>query len=125
MARQRQIIETVTCDVCGEATDDPTGVTLGWGREQWELDLCPTHNGELSSDFERWTAHARRAGGRGGRSGGAGASGRSGGSGGGSGSSSGGDIGAIREWARSNGFKVGDKGRISAEVRDAYEAANA
>jgi hypothetical protein len=113
VARQRQIIETVTCDVCGEQTDDPTGVTLGWGREQWELDLCPTHNAELSQEFERWTANARRAGGRGGRAGG-----RSGAS------SSGGDVGAIREWARSNGFKVGDKGRISAEVRDAYAAAN-
>lgn len=122
MARQRQIIETVTCDVCGEETDDPTGVTLGWGREQWELDLCPTHNGELSADFERWTANARRASGRTGRSNGA-AGGGSNRSGGGT-SSSGGDIGAIREWARANGFKVGDKGRISGEVRDAYEAAN-
>ena len=122
MARQRQIIETVTCDVCGEETDDPTGVTLGWGREQWELDLCPTHNDELSAEFERWTANARRASGRGGRtSGGGGGSSRSSG---GSSSSGGGDIGAIREWARANGFKVGDKGRISAEVRDAYEAAN-
>lgn len=125
MARQRQIIETVTCDVCGQETDDPTGVTLGWGREQWELDLCPTHNAELSSEFERWTSNARRATGRGGSrgSGGGGGGGRSGGSSGGGGGSNG-DVGAIREWARSNGFKVGEKGRISAEVRDAYEAAN-
>ena len=119
MARQRQIIETVTCDVCGETTDDPTGVTLGWGREQWELDLCPTHNAELSQDFERWTANARRASGRG-RSSGGGGSARSGGGGG----ASGGDVGAIREWAKANGYKVGDKGRISAEVREAYAAAN-
>lgn len=128
MARQRQIIETVTCDVCGQETDDPTGVTLGWGREQWELDLCPDHNAELSREFERWTANARRASGRGG--GGGRGSGRSGGgsSSGGAGSASaggsGGDIGAIREWARANGFKVGDKGRIAAEVREAYAAAN-
>ena len=123
MARQRQIIETVTCDVCGETTDDATAVTLGWGREQWELDLCPAHNAELSQEFERWTANARRASGRGGRSGGGGRSSSSGG-GSSSGSSGGGDIGAIREWARSNGFKVGEKGRISGEVRDAYAAAN-
>lgn len=115
MARQRQIIETVTCDVCGEETDDPTGVTLGWGREQWALDLCPAHNSELSADFERWTSNARRAGGR---------SARSGSARGNSPSSGGGDVGAIREWARSNGYKVGDKGRISAEVREAYAAAN-
>lgn len=122
MARQRQIIETVTCDVCGETTDDPTGVTLGWGREQWELDLCPTHNAELSRDFERWTANARRAAGRGGAGGSSGR--RSSGSSASASSSNGGDIGAIREWARANGFKVGDKGRIAAEVREAYAAAN-
>jgi hypothetical protein len=124
VARQRQIIETVTCDVCGAETDDPTGVTLGWGREQWELDLCPTHNAELSSEFERWTANARRSSGRSG--GGGGGGGRSSSSSGSrsSGSASNGEVGAIREWARSNGFKVGDKGRISAEVRDAYAAAN-
>lgn len=117
MARQRQIIETVTCDVCGETTEDATAVTLGWGREQWELDLCPTHNAELSSQFDTWTAKARRAtGGRSGRgSGGAGSTSA------GSGTSS--DANAVREWARANGYTVGDKGRIAAEVRSAYEAA--
>jgi hypothetical protein len=124
VARQRQIIETVTCDVCGQETDDPTGVTLGWGREQWELDLCPDHNAELSREFERWTANARRASGRGGSGGGRSTGGRSAGSGGSSNGGAGGDIGAIREWARNNGFKVGDKGRIAAEVREAYAAAN-
>ncbi|HVF31640.1 MAG TPA: histone-like nucleoid-structuring protein Lsr2 [Acidimicrobiales bacterium] len=120
MARQRQIIETVTCDVCGEETDDPTGMTLGWGREQWELDLCPTHNAELSQDFERWTANARRASGRGGgrRSSGGGRPGAIGSAG------AGGNVGAVREWAKANGYQVGEKGRIAADVRAAYAAAN-
>lgn len=30
----------------------------------------------------------------------------------------------IREWARENGYSVGDRGRISQEIRDAYAAAN-
>lgn len=30
---------------------------------------------------------------------------------------------AIREWARDNGFKVSDRGKISASVLDAYEKA--
>ena len=34
------------------------------------------------------------------------------------------DVTAIREWARANGHEVGDRGRIPAQVRDAYEAAN-
>ena len=112
MARQRQIIETVTCDVCGQETDDPTGVTLGWGREQWELDLCPTHNAELSRQFDTWTANGRRT------ASGARASGRRGGAG-----TTTGDANAIREWAKANGLQVGAKGRISADVRSAYESA--
>jgi hypothetical protein len=115
VARQRQIIETVTCDVCGQQTDDPTNVTLGWGREQWELDLCPTHNAELSQQFDQWTANARRTG-----------SGSSGGRGGSRspGAATGGNVTAIREWAKANGYKVGDKGRIASDVRAAYAAAN-
>ena len=113
MARQRQIIETVTCDICGETTEDATAVTLGWGREQWELDLCPTHNAELSSQFDTWTAKARRVGG------GRGASPRRPST---FGTST--DANAIREWAKANGHKVGEKGRIAADVRAAYEAAN-
>ena len=31
---------------------------------------------------------------------------------------------AIRSWAQGNGYTVGDRGRISAEVREAYERAN-
>ena len=31
---------------------------------------------------------------------------------------------AIREWARANGHKVNDRGRISKSVMEAYEAAN-
>ncbi|GAB3068052.1 histone-like nucleoid-structuring protein Lsr2 [Pedococcus soli] len=34
------------------------------------------------------------------------------------------DLGAIREWARANGHKVSERGRISQEVQDAYKAAH-
>lgn len=30
----------------------------------------------------------------------------------------------IRAWARENGYEVGDRGRIKADIREAYEAAN-
>jgi hypothetical protein len=122
VARQRQIIETVTCDICGEQTDDATAVTLGWGREQWELDLCPTHNAELSGQFDQWTAKARRvtSGRGGGRS--AGTSGPSGSRTATFGTST--DANAVREWAKASGYKVGEKGRIAADIRAAYEAAN-
>ncbi len=30
----------------------------------------------------------------------------------------------IRDWARSNGYDVSDRGRVSSEIRDAFEAAH-
>lgn len=32
--------------------------------------------------------------------------------------------GTVREWARSNGYEVSSRGRLSAELLDAYRAAN-
>ena len=34
-----------------------------------------------------------------------------------------GDTNAVREWARANGYDVSDRGRIPADVMDAYTAA--
>jgi hypothetical protein len=33
------------------------------------------------------------------------------------------DLTAVREWARANGYTVGDRGRIKAEILEAYDAA--
>lgn len=33
-------------------------------------------------------------------------------------------LGAIREWARKNGYTVSDRGRIKGEIVDAFEAAH-
>jgi hypothetical protein len=35
------------------------------------------------------------------------------------------DLSDVRAWARDNGFQVSDRGRVSGEVRTAYEAAHA
>ena len=40
------------------------------------------------------------------------------------GRSTSGDTKAIREWARNNGYEVSDRGRIPADIMDAYSAAN-
>lgn len=34
-------------------------------------------------------------------------------------------LAAIREWATANGYEVGDRGRISYQIREAYEDAHA
>ncbi len=35
------------------------------------------------------------------------------------------DSGAIREWARQQGYEVSDRGRVPASIREAYEKAKA
>lgn len=35
------------------------------------------------------------------------------------------DLGAVREWARTNGHTVSDRGRVPATIVDAYKAATA
>jgi len=34
------------------------------------------------------------------------------------------DLGVVREWARANGFKVSERGRVPASILDAYDAAH-
>jgi hypothetical protein len=34
------------------------------------------------------------------------------------------DLAAVRDWAKSNGHRVSDRGRISAAVQQAYDAAH-
>jgi hypothetical protein len=88
---------------------------------RYEIDLNSDNAARLRDDLAPWVGHARRLGGRSSatrrqpsraRSGGGGAGGTS-------------DTAAIREWARANGHKVSERGRISAQVLAAYKAANA
>lgn len=78
----------------------------------YEIDLNEKNAGDLRDAFAPWIGHARRSGGR--RSGGR----RS------SSTARNGDTAAIREWARSNGYEVSDRGRVPADIREAYTAAN-
>jgi hypothetical protein len=76
----------------------------------YEIDLSAKNAAKLRDSFGSWVGHARRAGGRrGGRVRAA--------------RSTAGDLTAMREWGRKNGFKVSDRGRISAELQAAYRKA--
>lgn len=83
----------------------------------YEIDLSVKNAGKLRNDFATWVGNARKVG-RGSGS----ASGRSGARRSRGGSAN--DTGAIRAWARDNGFDVSERGRISREVMDAYNAAH-
>jgi hypothetical protein len=83
----------------------------------YEIDLSESNAAKFRDDFASWIGHARRSGGRratGGTRRAAPGSTRTRS-----------DLGAIREWARANGHQVSDRGRISAEVQEAYDKANA
>lgn len=40
--------------------DDATAVVLGWGKEQWQLDLCGADNAKISKTFDGWIDSGRK-----------------------------------------------------------------
>ncbi len=90
-------------------------VSFGLDGATYEIDLSEQNAAQLREALAPWVGNARRVSGRPTRSGGR----RGGGS-----SSSSTDTTAIRAWAKENGFKVSERGRISQEVQEAYAAAH-
>lgn len=114
MAQKVQV--TLVDDIDGSKADETISFSLDGAS--YEIDLTREHATALRESLAEWIGHARRSGGRR-----APARRRStGGSGGGASADS--DAAKIREWARENGYTVSERGRISAEVREAYAKAN-
>ncbi|MBA2417774.1 MAG: Lsr2 family protein [Nocardioidaceae bacterium] len=110
MAQKVQII--LVDDVDGGEADET--VRFGLDGTSYEIDLSRKNAQALRDTFARYVAEGRKVGNR--RS----ASGRRSSS-----TTTSGDSPAqIREWARNNGFNVPARGRVSAEVREAYAAAH-
>lgn len=98
-----------------DGSDATQTVSFGLDGASYEIDLNDKNAAALRESLAGYIGHGRKvSGGRRGR--------RSSGSGAGSGSG-GSSAKEIREWARSNGHKVPERGRIPADVREAYEAA--
>jgi hypothetical protein len=100
-------------DIDGSPADET--VTFALDGVTYEIDLTDAHAKALRESFAEWQGHARRAGGR------RATSRRAAGTGTTRTSSS--DASKIRDWARENGYEVSERGRISAEIREAYEKA--
>lgn len=98
-----------------DGSDAAETVVFGIDGAQYEIDLSEEHAQELREALAVYIGHGRRTGGRK-KSAGSSAK-RSGGSDGASASE-------IRAWARENGWDVPERGRVSAEVREAYAAAH-
>jgi hypothetical protein len=100
MAQKVQVI--LVDDVDGGQADETVSFALD--GTNYEIDLSAARARELRDDLEKWVSKARKVGARGSRSG------RTS------------DVAAIRAWAKANGVAVSERGRISAEVRQAYAA---
>jgi hypothetical protein len=98
-----------------EATET---ISFSLDGASYEIDLNDTHAAELRDVFAPYVGAGRRAG----RSAGSAASRRSAGRTGGNGDKQ--RVQEIREWARTHGHKVSERGRLSAAVVEAYKAAH-
>ncbi len=96
-----------------DGDDAAETVTFGLDGVDYEIDLNEKNAEALRGALARYVEAGRRVGGRRRR---------------GQRAASGGDSGPspadIRKWARENGWDVPERGRVSAEVREAYAAAH-
>ncbi|MHC9295542.1 histone-like nucleoid-structuring protein Lsr2 [Mycobacterium sp. LTG2003] len=111
----KKVTVTLVDDFDGEATADET-VEFGLDGVSYEIDLSSKNAAKLRNDLKQWVEAGRRVGGRR-RGRAAGAPGR------GRGAIDREQSAAIREWARRNGHNVSTRGRIPADVIDAFHAA--
>ena len=114
MAQIREI--RLIDDLDGDTADET--VEFGIDGKNYEIDLSKTNAERLRDALASYVAAARRAGG-----------GRRRGASAGSAPARRPSIDreqnqAIRDWARKRGMKVSDRGRIPAEVLDAYHQEN-
>ncbi len=105
----------LTDDIDGSDADETVSFALD--GVNYEIDLSDANAAALRDDLAPWVGAAQRTGGR--RSGGR----RAAGDGGGRRRRR--EVGAVREWARANGFQVSDRGRVPGAVQEAYDQAHA
>jgi hypothetical protein len=90
--------------------------TVSFSLEAWtyEVDLTPEHAAELRKSLEPWITAGRRVtkdaqpGGKAAKTQGTAES----------------ETAKVRAWAREEGLEVSDRGRIPAEVREAYRSSH-
>ena len=106
----KKVIYQLTDDLDQTEISDGEGETVQFGLDgtAYEIDLTDAHAIKLRSLFNRYVEAGRKTGKA---PAGKKQSGRKQ------------DLAVVRGWARSNGHDVSDRGRVSGEILDAYEAA--
>lgn len=90
-------------------------VSFGLDGASYEIDLNEKNAAKLREVLSGYVGHARKVGAAKGRRGRRTSS---------AAANDGHSAREIRDWARSNGMKVPDRGRVSAKVRQAFDAAH-
>lgn len=113
----RKIVHQLVDDLDGTLLETGEGETLSFslGGTAYEIDLSDANARSFRDAFAPYISAGRTV--RGARSSGGPARGRRT-------AGSGQDTAAIREWAKENGHRVSERGRISADVVEAYNAAH-
>ena len=109
-----QRIQTLFIDDIDGGAADGT-VRFGLDGADYEIDLSGAHSDELRSALGKYIEHSRKIAGTARRAGRAGRGGRS---------ANGIDAAKVREWAKGNGYDIKDRGRVSADLVEKYQAAS-
>jgi hypothetical protein len=98
-------------DITGQEASDGATHTFSLNGVQYEIDLAPDTYDEMADAFGPYIKAARKVGAsRRRRSPRVPHEGPS--------------AGEVRQWAKDNGYEVNERGRVPAEVRQAYDAAH-
>ncbi len=114
MAQKVQVL--LVCDLHDDEVEGTETVSFGLDGSAYEIDVCDTHGAALRDAFATYVGAARRAGrtpvsasrrpraaaARGGNE----------------------KVAEMREWGRKHGHQVSERGRLSASLVGAYEAAH-
>lgn len=111
MAQKVQVL--LVCDLHDDEVEGTETVTFGLDGSSYEIDVCDAHGAALRDAFAPFVGAARRAG----RAAVTARKTRP------SGKRSNQGVSEIREWARANGHPVSERGRLSADLVAAFEAA--
>ncbi|MCW1249224.1 Lsr2 family protein [Acaricomes phytoseiuli] len=109
-----QKVNIILVDDLDGGTAEET-IAFGLDGTGYEIDLSVAHAEKLRNALKPYVEAARKNTARGGRGRGRGSR---------AGAANSNDISRIRQWARDNGYTVSDRGRIQADIVEAYHKAN-
>ena len=112
----QKIVHQLIDDIDGTVLEPGVGETVLFSLDGvgYEIDLTDSNASALRDALSRYVSAARAVSGTRRRAGSRQRVRRSGQR----------DYGPVREWAAQNGYKVSERGRVSAAVLDAYDAAH-